>query len=130
MNSIKQFIFLYPISEILDYEIKNHSYHEDNKSYRDKYSYLLNRCIDVRYRKNGYVINYALFNGSPISEIIELIKKTQGDGSLFKVKLTNILFTFHGEFIDKFILSLLYSQTLFMLQKYFRNYFSCFDFVN
>jgi hypothetical protein len=87
MNSIKQFIFLYPISEILDYEIKNHSYHEDNKSYRDKYSYLLNRCIDVRYRKNGYVINYALFNGSPISEIIELIKKHKHKGTVLFLRL-------------------------------------------
>ncbi|MFZ1971139.1 MAG: hypothetical protein WAU65_03105 [Candidatus Nanoarchaeia archaeon] len=34
----------------------------------------LNDCIDARYRKNGFGINYLTFDNSPISDIIELQK--------------------------------------------------------
>ncbi|MBU4224009.1 hypothetical protein KJ934_02205 [Patescibacteria group bacterium] len=69
----KYFIFLYPIPEIIDFEIKNNGWHEKGgiNGFKRKYKKTLNRCIDIRYRQKGYTIVYALFNGHQISDIIE-----------------------------------------------------------
>lgn len=67
---MKQFVFLYPIPEYIDYEIDNHSF--GDKTFRQKYKTLLNKCIDLRYRQNGFGINYVLFNKSPVSDVVEL----------------------------------------------------------
>jgi len=71
---MKQFVFLYPIPEIIDFEIKNHGWSENGgvDSFRQKYSKLLNASIDTRYRQKGFGINYAVFEGSPVSDVIEL----------------------------------------------------------
>lgn len=70
----KKFVFLYPIPEIINFEIKNNGWSEKGgiDAFRKKYSNLLNKCIDRRYRKKGFEINYAVFNGSTVSEIIKL----------------------------------------------------------
>jgi hypothetical protein len=72
----KQFIFLYPIPPIIDYEIQNHGWHEDGgiEAYRQKYKSVLNKCIDVRYRQKDFDINYAIFDDTIVSEVIELQK--------------------------------------------------------
>ena len=99
-----QFLFLYPIPEILDFEIEKGGMVFDKfsrydellkrkKSTNDKveqekivqeaielrskeygihYGQKLNECIDKRYRENGFKINYAIFNGHSVSEIINL----------------------------------------------------------
>ncbi len=71
---MKQFVFLYPMPEIIDWEIKNGSYGVagGEKTYRLKYKTTFNECIDLRYRQKGFAINFAVFNGSPVSEVVEL----------------------------------------------------------
>lgn len=71
---MNQFLFLYPVSVYFDIEINNHSYgkKEGKAAYRQKYIELLNRCIDVRYRQKGFVINFAVFNGCPVSEVVKV----------------------------------------------------------
>ena len=70
---MKQFLYLYPIKEYFDSEFERRWLPEDDgKEFRQRYSQTLNRCIDVRYRQNGFRISYAVFDGSPIDRIIEL----------------------------------------------------------
>jgi len=71
---MKEFIFLYPISEIFDLEIKNNGWFEKGgiEIYRLKYKTMINKCIDLRYRKKGFNINYVIFNKSSLSNIIKL----------------------------------------------------------
>jgi len=73
---MKQFVFLYPIPEIINFEIENHGWSEKGgiDAFRQKYKTTLNRCIDIRYRQNGFGINYSVFDGSPVSDVIELQK--------------------------------------------------------
>lgn len=100
----KQFIFLYPIPEIINLEIERWagSFTREDKEkeflqklsrakskkeeelirqearkeliseFKEFYKSNLNSCIDARYRKNGFGINYAVFNGSVVSDVIEL----------------------------------------------------------
>lgn len=74
---MKQFIFLYPIPEIIDFEIQNHGWSEDGgvDAFRKKYATILNACIDVRYRQKGFGINYVIFNGHQVSDAIHLQAK-------------------------------------------------------
>ncbi len=71
---MKHFVFLYPIPEIIDFEIENHGWSEEGgaDAFKQKYKSLLNRCIDVRYRQKGFDINYVIFDGSSVSDVIEL----------------------------------------------------------
>jgi len=72
---MKQFVFLYPIAKIFNYEIKNHVHKFDkaeDKIYKKNYKLALNACIDARYRQNGFSINYAIFDDCSISEIIDI----------------------------------------------------------
>ena len=72
---MKQFVFLYPIPQIMDFEIKNNSYGRNFKSYKTLYKKKLNECIDLRYRQEGYKINYALFDDCSLSEIMDFKEK-------------------------------------------------------
>ncbi|MFH1503198.1 MAG: hypothetical protein ABIE36_00890 [Candidatus Diapherotrites archaeon] len=71
---MKTFVFLYPIPEIINFEIQNHGWAEENgvDAFRQRYKSTLNKCIDFRYRQKGFDINYALFNGHEISDVIEI----------------------------------------------------------
>ena len=71
---MKEFVFLYPIPEIINFEIENYGWSEKGgiDAFREKYKTTLNRCIDVRYRQKGFGINYVVFDGSPLSDVIEL----------------------------------------------------------
>lgn len=73
MNS-KAFVFLYPISEIINYEINNNgqTYPGGIISFKKLYTKILNTTIDIRYRNEGFSIFYATFNNHPISSIISL----------------------------------------------------------
>lgn len=68
---MKEFVFLYPIPEIIDYEI-NISPEQDKEEFRREYKTILNRCIDFRYRQKGFGINYAVPSGSYVSDVITL----------------------------------------------------------
>lgn len=101
---MKQFVFLYPTLEVIDFEIDRgvRCVHDDDKEqeflqrlseakskeeeetirqevlqevkseFRSVYVTTLNACIDARYRKRGFEINYAVHDGSPVSDVIDL----------------------------------------------------------
>lgn len=70
----KEFVFLYPIPQIINFEVKNHGWSEKGgvDAFRKKYSDVLNRCIDQRYRQKGFGINYAIFDDCVVSKVINL----------------------------------------------------------
>lgn len=70
----KEFVFLYPISEIFNFEIENHGQSKKGgvDAFRKKYIDTLNRCIDERYRQKGFGINYAIFDDCVVSDVINL----------------------------------------------------------
>lgn len=69
---MKCFVFLYPIVPYIDLEIKNRSYgkKETPKVLKQKYGKILERCIDIRYRQNGFSIYYVVFDDCLISDMI------------------------------------------------------------
>lgn len=70
---MKEFAFLYPIPEHINYEIENHGWHEEgNENFKKRYGYTLNQCIDLRYRQNGFGINWIIFDNHPISDVINV----------------------------------------------------------
>jgi len=73
----KQFVFLYPIPQIINWEIEHYGWHEEGgtDAFRKKYKDVLNACIDVRYRQKDFVINYAIFNDTVVSDVIDLQQK-------------------------------------------------------
>jgi len=85
---MKQFIFLYPIPDIIDKEIENHgwSYEEGREAFRKRYKDTLNKCIDERYRQKGFQINYAVFDDTSVSDVINLksTDKTINVGTSYK----------------------------------------------
>lgn len=68
---MKQFIYMYPISEFINFEIilGNHGSKTDFKEF---YKLKLDSCIDKRYRQKGFNINYFIFDDSKVSDIIVL----------------------------------------------------------
>jgi len=73
---VRTFIFLYPIPEIIDFEVKKGmNLYRCSKEFRKTYADKLNECIDKRYRQNGFEINFAVFDGSSVSDVIRLQKK-------------------------------------------------------
>ena len=71
---MKQFIFLYPIPEYINHAIENYGRFEEGgiEAYRQRSMHILNQCIEVRYRQQGFGITYAIFDGHTISDVIEL----------------------------------------------------------
>lgn len=70
---MKQFLYLYPIDEVFKKEVYNASSQHGligQKKYWKHYGKILNECIDLRYRKNGFQINYVVFNGQEVSSLI------------------------------------------------------------
>jgi hypothetical protein len=68
---MKKFIFLYPIKQYFDFEIESHCNREELENFREKYKETINKCINERYRKNGWKIYFATFNDCKISDVIE-----------------------------------------------------------
>ncbi|MDD4784208.1 MAG: hypothetical protein PHY32_01210 [Candidatus Pacebacteria bacterium] len=60
------FLFLYPVSPIIDFEIKMHNYS------KRRYKKILNECIDNRYRQKGFKIIYIVFDDINVSDVIKL----------------------------------------------------------
>lgn len=74
---MKRFVFLYPISEYIDFEISNHSWsYNGSEEFKDFYSKMLNSCIDLRYRQNEFEIVYIVFRHHEMSPIL---RKRHGD---------------------------------------------------
>ncbi|MDP3015125.1 MAG: hypothetical protein Q8N28_01800 [bacterium] len=73
MTQQKEFVFLYPIPEIINFEIKNHGWHERGGigAFRKKYSDILNRCINERYRQKSFGINWVIFDDCDVSEVVK-----------------------------------------------------------
>ncbi|MFH1505844.1 MAG: hypothetical protein ABIE94_02550 [archaeon] len=103
---MNHFLFLYPTTEYMDYEIeqgarlhralldeddgrfdnrwKEISSEEERvallaeikqfmeQTFREEYGAMLNACIDLRYRKKGFQINYALFDDTEVSDKVIL----------------------------------------------------------
>ncbi|MBU2632335.1 cysteine hydrolase [Patescibacteria group bacterium] len=71
---MKEFVFLYPIPEYIDHEVKNHGWFEKGGTevYREKYKGTLNECINLQYRKKGFGINYVIFDGHAISDTVDV----------------------------------------------------------
>jgi hypothetical protein len=55
-------------------EIQTKALREKQLRFTQVYSRVLNRCIDLRYRQEGFEINYITFNNHPISNIVEVRK--------------------------------------------------------
>lgn len=70
---MNHFVFLYPIPEIIDFEIKINQYRTRN--FKQLYKEKLNECIDLRYRKENFQINYVVFDDTPLSDIIKINKE-------------------------------------------------------
>jgi len=63
---MKEFVYLYPIPEYTDFVCPPQS------PIRQRYRKVLNQAIDMRYRQQGFGINYVIFDRHPISEVITL----------------------------------------------------------
>jgi hypothetical protein len=76
---MKQFIFLYPASVIINWEVKNHGWDPITglEEHRDNYERVHNQCIDSRYRQQGFAINWATLNGERISKLVHVKKRRQ-----------------------------------------------------
>lgn len=119
---MKKFVFLYPITEYIDFEIdrgmrafhyedsyneflcrieeveteeekeaiRKEAIQEIKKEYGERYGTGLNSCIDLRYRRNDFQIYYAVFDGSLVSDVIELQQqdRTIEVGLSFKTNTT------------------------------------------
>ena len=97
----KAFIFLYPQQEIFDIELNRLKFKIEHKYYnkegsninknnnknaaaanimqnflrcRDKYSEVINSCIDARYRQKGYNIFFAILDNCSVSNMITVHK--------------------------------------------------------
>ncbi|MBI5060877.1 MAG: hypothetical protein HZB67_01030 [Candidatus Aenigmarchaeota archaeon] len=79
---MQAFLFMYPIPDYIEYEIKQNSWAMNE---REKADYLkkcgcINDLIDGRYRQNGFSINYALFSqDSKDNHVSGLIKQHPAD---------------------------------------------------
>lgn len=52
--------------------LRQHAKREGLQQCQQTYASHLNRCIDERYRQKGFDICYAVFNDTPISDIISV----------------------------------------------------------
>lgn len=71
----KQFIFLYPLKDIFEFEIKNGAWPKKGREaeeYAKRYFSLMNQAIDLRYRQKDFGINFAVFDDTPIFDSIQL----------------------------------------------------------
>lgn len=68
---MKSFVFLYPIPEYFNAEIERWGWWAGD-GFKEKYSRMLNQCINARYRQKGFEICYAIFDNHKISDIVNL----------------------------------------------------------
>ena len=63
---MKEFAYLYPIPEYTDFVCPPES------PQRQQYKRVLNQAIDLRYRQQEFGINYVIFDGHAISDVIDI----------------------------------------------------------
>ncbi|MDF1498307.1 MAG: hypothetical protein P1P85_03050 [Patescibacteria group bacterium] len=102
----KEFIFLYPIHQIFNFEINNYGWSRKGgiNAFRKIYSNALNQCIDQRYRQNGFGINYVVFDDCIVSDIINLQPedKTLKAGIDFKIHTTEKTYPVPDHILSQF----------------------------
>ena len=64
---MKEFVYLYPISEYIDVFVN-----PADGLRRRQYKESLNSAVDLRYRQQGFGINYVIFDGHSLSDVIEI----------------------------------------------------------
>lgn len=79
---MKSFVFLYPIPEYFNAEIERWGWRAGD-GFKEKYSKMLNQCIDARYRQKGFEISYAIFDNHEISDMVNL----QPDDKIIPVRI-------------------------------------------
>ncbi len=65
----KHFVFMYPIKEYFEQELKGMP-----QERIEKYTRVLNECIEQRYRNKGFKVSFITFKGSP-AYIVEVKKE-------------------------------------------------------
>jgi hypothetical protein len=71
----KSLVFLYPINDYINHQIHDEWICANAKSpeaFRDTYEFVLNECINERYRKKNFSVNYVVFDGELVYSGIEL----------------------------------------------------------
>lgn len=108
---MNKFIYLYPLPEYIDQEIEwnyNHmnmgNVRKEKAAFRKAYGRILNSCVDERYRKKGFQINWLAFKDHPISEIIEMQKtdKILTAGITFDNHVENKIYPNNDLILDNF----------------------------
>lgn len=61
---MKNFLFLYPIEQYIDSVCERRS--AFNPNYEREWCKDLKECIQLRYKRNGFTVNYALFDDTPL----------------------------------------------------------------
>lgn len=69
---MKRFLFLYPMKEIIDWEISQFESHFQPGEFQKMYAHALNTAINLRYRQNEFQVNFAVFSNAPISDIVQI----------------------------------------------------------
>ena len=81
----KSFVFLYPINEKFDVAVESYSYGKETpKKFRKRCKEYINEIIDLRYRKKGFQVNYAVYSDTRVSDMIDL----KGGDTILNVGLT------------------------------------------
>ncbi len=78
MSEIGKFVFLYPLKDIVDFELERGSmlYHGNNASQSDKEKFkstfmeTLDSCIQSRYREKGYDVSFVACSDSEVSQYV------------------------------------------------------------
>ncbi|MBI2026102.1 MAG: hypothetical protein HYT06_01850 [Candidatus Levybacteria bacterium] len=63
---MKEFAYLYPIPEYTDFICR------PEWAIKRRYKKVLNQAVDIRYRQQGFAINYVIFDGHQVSDAIDL----------------------------------------------------------
>lgn len=100
-NAEKDKDFLLELDKVTSEEekemLRQRAYNKAKAEFRQRYKRLLNDCIDLRYRKNGFEIVYALFSGHTVSDVINLkpTDRTIDVGMSFKTHWTKAGNVYH-----------------------------------
>ncbi len=70
----KEFIFLFPIREIINLEIEGYGKYREGgaKAFKKKYGAILNQCIDQRYRQKQFGVNWVVFDDCTVADVIKV----------------------------------------------------------
>ncbi len=60
---------MYPTDKMFDAEIENYTW-SHGEEFKNKYRETLNACIEQRYRRRRFQVNWAVFNDTPVSTVV------------------------------------------------------------